>query len=91
MTKCFKTYGKICHGRTGNTSDFKFDDYHFYKRYVDDGLFIISKNKPEYTDRISNSSHPRLQFTPNKETVRSVEILGIHSKYNRQGQIETDS
>lgn len=62
----------------------------FYKRYVDDCILCIPKNKLEYTQQAFNSFHPKIQFTVEKEDQQSINFLDIKLSYKNNGIIETD-
>jgi len=48
-----------------------------YKRYVDDCLIILPKNKIEYITEQFNSYHHKLQFTVEKEINNSINYLDV--------------
>lgn len=62
----------------------------FYKRYVDDCLICIPRDKIEYTINTFNDFHPRLQFTSEIEVNKTINFLDITIKHSEQGKIETN-
>jgi Reverse transcriptase (RNA-dependent DNA polymerase) len=62
----------------------------FYKRYVDDIILCIPKEKQDYIFNVFNSKHPRLQFTIEKEENASIPFLELLLIREANGRITTD-
>lgn len=53
---------------------------HFYKRDVDNSILCIPYSKLEYTQKVFNYFHHRLQFTVEKEQENSINFIEINLK-----------
>ena len=62
---------------------------YFFKRFVDDCILCIPKNKLQYTLNKFNSFHEKLKFTHENENNKSINFLDINITYDNEGNIET--
>lgn len=62
----------------------------FFKRYVDDIITCIPKNKIDYTLNKFNNYHTNINFTIEIEKNQSINFLDLNIKYDNNGTIFTN-
>jgi len=63
---------------------------YFFKRFVDDCILCIPKDKLQYTLNKFNLYHPKLQFTHETEENNTINFLDICIQYDQNRDIKTN-